>query len=482
MGASTARSDTNSTTYGDRSAEIEFSLAQAVERALRDNPNLIDARLRRQVERFDLAQAERRFVPELSFGTLNVEQRGDLREDANVYRFGAGPGVVMHLPTGGVVNVNPSWSLFMDESGETISDGLGVRLQLRQPLLRGGGLRVGTAPVRLARLAEARNLLGFESAAMDVITEVIYRYRALIEAERRVAIDQDALERTRDTLAVNRALIETGRMADTAIAETEADVARRELSLIRSQDRRDNARRDLNVTLNLDGNSSIIPTESATLDPSAAPPSLEAVLAVARLGHTGYQRALLNVESAALGVTLAENDMLWDLSLTADLELQRSRTPSTPGEALLRDVTRPFTVGVALSVPVGDAAAKARRRTRLAARTAARQAEFRLASTIRQMETDVHNGARAVSIGLQEVELAQRALELAATKLDVEQQKLRLGRTTNFRVTQFEADFVQAQVSELSARIGYLNAIAALDRMVGGTLSTWNIDIEALQE
>ena len=465
-------------------SDIELSLVQAVERALRDNPILIDGRLRRTVERFDLAQAERRFVPELSFGTLSVEQSADLDRDARFYRLAAGPGMLLRLPTGGVVDVNPAWSFYLDASGRTVSDGAGVRLRLRQPLLRGGGLRVGTAPVRIARIADAGHVLGFEAATMDVVTAVIYRYRAVIEAERRLSIDQGALDRTRAMLAVNRALIDTGRMADTAMAETQAEVARRELALIRSRDRRDNAIRDLNVMLNLDGGSRVIPTESATLDQAPPAPDLDVALGLARTGHTGYRRALLNVESAAISLTLAENDMLWDVSLTADVEMHRSgmRGARGEGDALVRDLTRPYAVGIALSIPVGEAGAKARRRDRLAARTAARRAEQALASTVREMETDVHNGVRAVSVGLREVELAQRALELAAAKLEVEQHKLRLGRSTNFRVTQFQADFVQAQVSELSARIGYLNALAALDRTVGGTLDTWNIDIEALQE
>ena len=463
-------------------SDMELSLAQAVERALRDNPMLIDARLRREVERFDLAQAERRFVPELSFGTLSVEQTADLGEDARFYRLAAGPGMLLRLPTGGEIDVSPAWSVFLDESGQTLSDGAGVRLRLRQPLLRGGGLKVGTAPVRLARIAEAGNVLGFEAAIMDVVTTVIYGYRALIEAERRMAIDQGALDRTRAMLTVNRALIDTGRMADTAIAETEAEVARRDLALIRSRDRRDNAIRDLNVMLNLDGGSRVIPTESATLDQVPRPPELEVALALARSGHTGYRRALLDVERAAIGVTLADNDLLWDVSLIADVERHQGRARGDPGAALVRDLTRPFTIGVALSIPVGDADAKARRRARLAARTAARQAEHALASTVREMETDVQNGVRAVRVGRREVELAERALELAAAKLEVEQQKLRLGRSTNFRVTQFQADFVQAQVSEVNARIGYLNALAALDRTVGATLDTWDIDVEAMQQ
>lgn len=462
--------------------DIELSLPQAVRRALQDNPTLIDARLSRRVQRFDLAQAENWFVPELSFGILSVEQTADLGEDAELYRLGAGPGVLLRLPTGGTVDVSPSWSVFLDESGQTVSDGASVRFRLRQPLLRGGGPTVGAAPVRLARMAEAGHMLNFEAATMDIVTAVIYRYRAVIEAERREAINRGALDRTRNTLAVNRALIDTGRMADTAIAETEAEVARRELALIRSQDRRDDAHRDLNIMLNLDAGTRVIATEQATVDAHAAPPDLQAVLALAQAGHTAYRRALLNLERAELGVALAENDMLWDVSLTADVELRRTGSPDDLRGGLARDLTRPYTVGVALSVPVGDAAAKARRRARLVAQTAARQAEQALASTLREMETGVLNGVRAIRVGLRQVELAQRALELAAEKLEVEQEKLRLGFSTNFRVTQFQADLVQAQVSDLNARIGYLNAVAALDRTVGGTLATWDIDIERLQE
>ncbi|MDE0442667.1 MAG: TolC family protein [Gammaproteobacteria bacterium] len=462
--------------------DIELSLPQAVGRALQDNPTLVDAKLSRRVQRFDLAQAENWFVPELGFGTVSLEQTADLGGDAEFYRLAAGPGVLLRLPTGGTVDMSPSWSVLLDESGQTVSDGAGVRVRLRQPLLRSGGLTAGTAPVRLARLAEAGHMLNFEAAAMDVVTAVIYRYRAVIEAERREQIDQGALDRTRDTLAVNRALIDTGRMADTALAETQAEVARRELALIRSQDRRDDARRNLNVMLSLDAGARVRATEQATVDVRAAPPDLNAVMALAQTGHTAYRRALLNVERAELGVALADNDTLWDVSFTADVELLRTGSPGGLQGGLVRDLTRPYTVGIALSVPVGDSAAKARRRARLAARTAARQAEKALASTVREMETDVQNGVRAIRVRLREVELAQRALELAAEKLEVEQEKLRLGLSTNFRVTRFQADLVQAQVSELNARIGYLNAVAALDRAVGGTLATWNIDVEALQE
>ena len=107
---------------------------------------------------------------------------------------------------------------------QKLSEGAGVRLRLRQPLLRDGGHNVGTAPVRLARIAEASHVLGFEAATMDVSTAVIFGYRAVIEAERRMAIEQRALDRTRAMLSVNRALMDrtVGATLDTWDIDIEA--------------------------------------------------------------------------------------------------------------------------------------------------------------------------------------------------------------------------------------------------------------------
>lgn len=143
-------------------------------------------------------------------------------------RFGCTSALIFALSltaqTGGVVDVSPAWSLFLNASGQKLSEGAGVRLRLRQPLLRGGGLNVDTAPVRLARIAEASHVLGFEGATMDVATAVIFGYRAVIEAERRMAIEQRALDRTRAMLSVNRALMDrtVGATLDTWDIDIEA--------------------------------------------------------------------------------------------------------------------------------------------------------------------------------------------------------------------------------------------------------------------
>ena len=107
-----------------------------------------------------------------------------------------------------------------------------------------------------------------------------------------------------------------------------------------------------------------------------------------------------------------------------------------------------------------------------------RQAENWLETAIREMDIAVRNAVRAVDTGMRRMQLAQSALRLAEQKLEVEKGKLNLGLSSNFRLAEFQTDLVNAQVGELRAIIGYLNAVTAHDRTVGILLERWGIDIE----
>ena len=61
--------------------------------------------------------------------------------------------------------------------------------------------------------------------------------------------------------------------------------------------------------------------------------------------------------------------------------------------------------------------------------------------------------------------------------LEIENAKLRAGRTTNFQVVSFQNELRQSEVTELEAMISYLNALVALDQRLGTTLDTWQIQL-----
>ncbi len=460
---------------------LELTLAQAIERAVRNNTSMVTSRLNRTLQRFDLEDAETMFEPKLNFGTIQTGHSVDRRADTSSTRLSVGPGMDMRLPWGGSVGVGPSWSATVSRNGERAhSDSAALSLSLRQPLLRGAGLETGRAPLELARIAEEGNVLSFRATAMDTITTTIQAYRAVVQAELRAEIDERSLRRARETLEINRLLIDTGRMAEQDITQTEANIARRELALIRGRDALDDARRNLNVLLDLDGDIRVVPIEPLDIEP-APPPDLAVARALARQFNTAYLGALLSVRRADIGYALAENGALWDLSLTADASYDGTGGSwgSAPGD-LAGDFDKGrYAIGLALTVPLGGDAGKATERSLLSARISRMQAAYGLASAERGMETRVRNAVRAVEAGLQEIAFAREALALAERKLEIEQEKLTLGLSSNYRLTDAQDDLVDAQVSELNARIGYLNALAALDRIQGTVLDTWGVDIES---
>ncbi len=471
-------------TYADETPaddELELTLSDAVTLALSANPALVSARLSRELDKYDLDQAEEWFHPRFSLGSLSARRSVFGPERERSWDLVAGPRVDMRLPTGGSVSLLSGWTATASPVPGRWNEGADVTVAVRQPLLRGGGLDVGLAPVRLARLDEESNVLRFEAAIMDVVVAVTGAYRALIEAELELDINRRSLERAQDTLAVNRLLVQTGRMASRDVTQSEAEIADRELGVVESEIRLDDARRDLNVLLDLEGSVRVRPTEG--LDPKPVALDLERSRALAREHSTGYRAAQIGVRRSEIGLALARNGAFWDLSLDARASFAGSG--DDPGEAFdhLAGVGGgDYTVALSLSIPVGSDEARRLRRQRLAAELAMREAQNALATSERETDTAVRNAVRAVDSGVRRMEVARDALELAEEKLEIERGKLTLGLSSNFQLAQYETDLLNAQVGELRARIDYMNAVTLHDRTVGTLLDAWGIDVGRLPE
>ena len=452
-----------------------MTLAEAIARALRDNPALVNARLGRVLARYDLEEAEEWFWPQLSFGSL----RGTRNRSAageRTWDIAAGPSVDLRLPTGGAVSLLPGWTATVDQGLDTYREGAGVLITLSQPLLRGGGFGAGRAPVRLARLAEESSVLQFKAAVMDVVTAVIRAYRAVIEAQLEVDINERSLARARETLAVNRLLVQTGRMAQQDITQTEATIADRELGVVESQIRLDDTRRSLNVLLDLGGGVQVEPAESLSVAPTTL--DIGRSQAFARENHTAYRQAVLNVRRNEIYLMLARNQGLWDLSLSASANFTASGDEAGAAFEDLRQVPDgDYRVSLALAIPITGVESRRLRRQRLGAELRMRQAQNSLASASREMEIAVRNAVRNVDSGVRRLELAASALALADAKLELEKGKLQLGLSSNFRVAEYQTDLLNAQVGELRAKIDYLNAVTAHDRTIGRVLDSWGIEL-----
>lgn len=123
---------------------VELRLTDAIALALRDNRAVRGAYLQRVVQRFDLRVAADQFAPQLSLHARYLGQRNQ----ADRYRQAQlTPSASLLTPYGTRLSLDWTYDdTRADDAGRRYSDG--ANLTIIQPLLRGAGRAIATAPPR----------------------------------------------------------------------------------------------------------------------------------------------------------------------------------------------------------------------------------------------------------------------------------------------------------------------------------------------
>lgn len=242
----------------------------------------------------------------------------------------------------------------------------------------------------------------------------------MLRAQEQLQIARDALERSRQLLAANRAMITAGRMAEFEIVQTEADVATQELAVEEAANQLDASRLELLRLLALDLRTQIRAAD--TLDATRIEFGLAQALTAAQEQQPTYLTQLIAAEQAAINHTVARNEKLWDVSLVGGATQVRDRYPGTTGH----DTTRSWEgyAGIQVDIPIGDLS---RRQAEVRARVAVENQDIRLADARQSLERDVGDAVRDLSTRWRQYEIAQRARDLSRRKLDIEREKLQKG-------------------------------------------------------
>jgi outer membrane protein TolC len=444
--------------WGD-SPPVEISLSDAIYLGIRDNYTVRGAYLQRIADKFDLKVSEDKFTPQLALNSAYTRQRaaGIISSNASF-----GPSITWNTPSGAQVAFSASTAMSNTQGGAKGTD-TGWTATVVQPLLRGGGSEVATASVRIAELSERRNKLTLKLTVEATVTTIIAAYRQLLQTREQLAIARTALGRAKDLVGINRSLIAAGRMAALDIVQTEADVANQELTVSQAADAVDVARLQLLVLLALDARSAVTPVDP--LETKKLSVNVDRLLDIAFDNQEAYLQQLLAVEIDKINLMLAKNNRLWELDIVASasqgpgLPLPLPRQPDLSG-------------GLQLTIPINDLT---RPQGEVDTKVALDKDQLQLRQLHDQIEQLVRNDAREVVTQWDQLALAGRARELAQKQLDIEHDKLRAGRSSNFETLTYENQLESAQTNELAAKIAYLNALTTLDQQVGTTLDTWKI-------
>jgi len=442
----------------DEGVAIPLSLEEAVLLGIRNNRGVQTAYLQRISQKFDLYVSEGKFFPKL---TIASSYTNNVADGIKTNTKGLATTASMSLPTGATLTASST-----NSSGNGGVSPSSTTLTLAQPLLRNGGIEANTASVRMARIDEQINQLNLGATISQTVVQIIYAYRELLRAQEQKKIAEAALKRSRELYEVNKALISAGRMAEVELIQTEAEVANQEVALEEANNQIDATRLALLNLLALEPSTAVV---ASALEISAAKgQSLAQALAVALENQPDYLISLLSIERAKINLDFAKNQRLWDVSLVAG----QSQTQGN-GFAGTAGASSSYT-GLQITVPIGD---RTLEQAVVHASVGLKNQNLRTQDVRQVLEQRIRDAVRNVQTRWRQFELSKKARELTVLKLNIENEKLKAGRSSNFQILVFEGDLRNAENAQLNAQIAYLNALTDLDDKMGKILDAWRIPI-----
>jgi outer membrane protein TolC len=423
---------------------------------LRNNRTVKSVYIDRVSQKFDLRVAEDRFAPKFTISAAVARQRIGRVTDTTV---DISPGVTMVTKTGATFQFAWNNAALLDSERSLTSIG---EVTVTQPLLRGAGVEVNMAPVQQARLGEAINRLRLKAAVSETIGNIMFL------AQEELKLAERAVVRGKELLSINNALISSGRMAAMDAVQTEADIENQRLRVLQVKQKLETGRLNFLNLLGLDLGTKVVAAESLTLKKIDI--DIDQLIQVALTQRQDYQGQLSVIEQNRLGIVLARNEQLWDISLFA-----RGRFGGEFAKGYSTSNVADVIGGVRITFPVNDII---KQQQLVQADTTHRSSELQLIEIRAGVETQIRDSAAEVGLLWQQLAVGERSRDLATQAIEIEKAKLNVGRSTTFQVRALEDNLRSAENQLLALRIGYLNALTRLDLQLGTTLDTWRIGLK----
>lgn len=329
----------------------------------------------------------------------------------------SGVGLRIPLPTGGRVGLRQSFEID-DKSAVGVSsteDRAATRFSISQPLLRGAGVRVNTASIRIARLDRGTSEAETKLTTIRLLASAEKAYWRLWAAQRVLDVQREQLDLARENLRLVRELIREGASPAVARFGAELAVAQQLEGLVVAETQVRLRARELSRLLNRPDLPVGEPAEIETAtDPLLQRYELDRDALIERAFAERLELLRLELELAAdaLRVDLARNRTLPVFALDFEFGLGDRRGTIASAFADSFDFENPtLTIGGRAEIPLTNNAAEARLRRTVLGRMQ------RLASRDRQrlaVRQEVHDAADVLEQNWQRI-LAARQNVIAAT-------------------------------------------------------------------
>jgi outer membrane protein TolC len=490
---------------------LPLTLDEAILRTLKNNVGLQVAEYGPVNADLSVQASREKYYPTFSFSYTNRHSERvsysflDVAGATSITKTGNFQGSVNQtIPLGGRFAVTMTNGLTdTNQKGNTINPqySTGLNFSFTQPLLRDFGTRMTNRTIIVARNSYDVSELTFAKTVQDTVYTVIQTYWNLVYAVENLKVQETSLQLAKDFLAKNQRSVEIGTLAPMDVLSAEAEVASREVSILTAQSQVRNYEDQIRNLMNLSaeeekGFAAILPTDKPASE--ERPVDFDQAIAVALEKRTDLRISRINLKTDELNFSYARNQLLPNLSLTAGYQ-----SPGLSGTQILYDGNPLFgtvvgtipggfseaykdtfafkypnwNISLTLDIPLSNVLSKA---SYAQSKLALDQAKLEMENSEKTAVLEIRNAIRQLQTSFKQIQASRVSRDLAEKKLAAEEEKLRVGLSTNYVVLQYQRDLTSARVAELNAIISYNVAQASLERSIGTLLDKRNIKVADL--
>ena len=400
-----------------------------------------------------------------------------------------------------------------------------LTLQFRQPLLRSFSIDEARRQIRIANRRLDLSDSQFRQKTIDIVSRVQRSYWDMVFALKDVQIQREAVELARTQLERNRRMVNEGTLAPIELVSVEVELERRNENVLTATEAVTRAENNLKQLILGDRtasewNKAIIPTDAPEL--SDAHFQLSEVIAAAFINRPELAQNTLQQEINKVNVRYFENQTKPQVDLIAqytttglsgtltstanpfagstglllDRLNQVSDTLGLPpvvlppnGELpgfllggygkslsnLLGNDFRTVRFGVSFSFPLKNRTAEGQLGRAVAE---GRKIDAQRKTLEQTIEVDVRNALQSVDTTRQRVETTRASREAAQKQLNSEERRFQAGLSTTYFVLERQNALSEARGRELRAMTDYNKALSELQRVMGTTLASVNVELK----
>jgi len=486
--------------------QLSLSLDECIAKALENNLGVAVEVLNPDIASLSISRAKEVFLPGLSF------HYGDQRENSPAYSwFDAADRVKtlysdysaaidQFIPTGGRFSINLfGYKNDTNRRFQTINPRYGstITFDFSQPLLKNFGFKINRREIIIASNNWEISEYQLSQTLLDTIYSVEQAYWILAYSIADLEVKQQSLKLAQDLLEENKRKVEVGTMAPIEIYTAEAEVATREADILQAETMVKNSEDRLKTIMNLpaadmDEMVEIFPADRPGFEKKDI--NVQEAMVTALANRPDLKAMKIDLKNQELNLSYAKNQLLpelnfrvsyWSPGVSGDQILYEDNNPisgviigtipGSPADALKDAFDWKYDnwfLGLTLSVPFNTIISRAQHAQ---AKVNLEQALLEIKNQEQQIYLEIKTAVRNAQTNYKRVQAYRAARELARKKLEAEQEKFNVGKSTNYLILLFQRDASNARSTELRAMVDYVLSLAYLDKVLGTTFQSKNI-------